>query len=224
MTTAVTTATGTTTATNTAATTMKSSLGMDSSDFLNLFIAQLKYQDPLAPQDATAMLSQLSQLTLVEQSYNNTTALNSLLAAQNKATSINAVSFIGGTIKANGNAVNFDGNTSPALQYNLSGASASGSVTITNSAGKTVRTIALGAQSAGDNTVAWDGCDGNGTKLAAGVYNFTVKAANVSGGALTATTYTTGVVTGVSFANSTPTLNIGAAPVALSDVISVKAG
>ncbi len=55
------------------------------------------------------MLDQLSQMSLVEQSYNNNTALNNLLTAQNNSTTMNSVSFIGKNVKANGNTASFDG-------------------------------------------------------------------------------------------------------------------
>lgn len=201
---------------------IKSSLGMDSSDFLQLFIAQLQYQDPLSPQDPSAMLDQLSQLTLVEQSYNTTTALSNLLAAQNNSLSLASVSFIGKTVKANGNSVSFDGTSSAALQYNLSSASTATTLTISNSAGETVRTVDLGAQSAGDGSYTWDGCDDSGTKLSAGAYTFSVAATTASGASVTATTYTTGRIDGVSLAGSDPYLTIGSISVPLTDVIGVS--
>ena len=67
--------TASTTTTTAAAEQMKKKLGMDKDDFLKLFVTQLQHQDPLAPQDASAMLQQLSQLTQVEQAYNTTATL-----------------------------------------------------------------------------------------------------------------------------------------------------
>ena len=211
-----------TTDNSTAADKMKKSFGMDSEAFLKLFIAQMQYQDPLKPQDSSAMLQQLSQLTMVEQSYNSTAALKNLLAAQNNSLAVNSASFIGGNVKANGSAVNFDGSTSAELQFNHSVPTTSGTVTITNSAGKVVRTATVGALSSGDSSMVWDGRDNSGALLPAGAYNFTVKGISASGTAVSAATYTTGRVDGVSFANNTPTLSIGAVTVPITDVISVK--
>jgi flagellar basal-body rod modification protein FlgD len=201
---------------------MKKSFGMDSEAFLKLFVAQMQYQDPLKPQDSSAMLEQISQLTLVEQSYNSTAALKNLLAAQNNSVALNSATFIGGNVKANGTGINFDGSTSVSLQFNHSVPTTSGTVTITNSSGQVVRTATLGALSAGDNSLTWDGRDGSGNLLPAGAYNFTVKGTSASGTAVSATTYTTGRVDGVSFVNNTPTLSIGYVTVPITDVISVK--
>jgi flagellar basal-body rod modification protein FlgD len=213
----------TTSATDTtsAAAAMKKSLGMNKDDFLKLFISQLQHQDPLAPQDPAAMLNQLSQLTLVEQSYNNTTALNNLLTAQNNSLSMSSVSFIGKSVKAIGNSATFDGSSSVPLQYNLSVPTSAATITITNASGQTVRTATLGAQSAGDTSFTWDGRDNSGSTLPAGAYTFAVKATSASGSSVTATTYTTGRIDGVNLTGSNPYLTIGSTSVSLADVISV---
>lgn len=201
---------------------MKKSTGLNKDDFLKLFIAQLQNQDPLSPQDPTQFLSQLAQLTQVEQSYNTNTALQSLLDAQGNSTAMTSVSFIGKEITANGNQAAFDGTNPANLQYNFSVPTTSGSVVITDASGNIVRTAALGAQGAGDTTFAWDGRDNSGNVLPAGAYNFTVNGTAASGSAITATTYTSGRVDGVSLVGGTPALTIGAATVSLTDVLSVK--
>lgn len=213
----------TTTDPTAAAAAMKQSLGMNKDDFMKLFIAQLQYQDPLKPQDPSAMLDQLSQLSLVEQSYNSNTALTNLLIAQNNSISLSAVSFIGKDVKANGNSVSFDGSTSQVLEFNLPLSAASTQVSIVNEAGQTVRTATLGSSDAGDNSFSWDGRDNNGALLPAGAYTFAVTATSESGSAISASTYTTGKIDGVNLSGSTPQLTIGAVSVALSDVISMGA-
>ncbi len=209
--------------TDTAATqaAMKKSMGMSKDDFMKLFIAQLQYQDPLKPQDPSAMLDQLSQLSLVEQSYNSNTALNNMLKAQNNTISLTAVSFIGKDVKANGNAASFDGSTPSPLEYSLALPSATTQVSILDASGKTVRTATLGSSTAGDKVFSWDGRDNSGALLPAGAYTFSVRAADANGTTLTATTYTTGRVDGVNLSGSTPQLSIGATTVELGDVISM---
>ncbi|HXE95079.1 MAG TPA: flagellar hook assembly protein FlgD [Dongiaceae bacterium] len=210
-----------TTDTTAASAAMKKSLGMNKDDFMKLFIAQLQYQDPLKPQDPSAMLDQLSQLSLVEQSYNSNTALNNLLTAQNNSISLTAVSFIGKDVKANGNNATFDGTAPTALEFNLSLPATSTQISIVDGSGRTVRTAALGSSKAGDNSFSWDGRDNSGALLPAGAYTFTVSAKSADGSSLPATTYTTGRIDGVDLSGSTPRLTIGASSVALSDVISM---
>jgi len=211
-----------TTDTSAAAAAMKKSVGLNKDDFLKLFIAQLQYQDPLKPQDPSAMLDQLSQLSLVEQSYNSTTALNNLLAAQKDATNLNSISFIGKEVKANGNAASFDGTTPAALQYSLPVPTASGTVTISDATGRVVRTAELGAQSAGDAAFVWDGRDNTGALLPVGGYSFAIKTVTASGTNVVATPYTTGRIDGVNLSGTTPLLNVGAVSVSLTDVLSIR--
>ncbi|MDO9308146.1 MAG: FlgD immunoglobulin-like domain containing protein [Deltaproteobacteria bacterium] len=211
-----------TTDTTAAAAAMKKSIGMNKDDFMKLLVAQLKYQDPLKPQDATAMLDQLSQLTLVEQSYNTNTALQNLLTSQNNSATMSSVSFIGKDVKANGNAIPFDGTSAASMQFNLSAAVDSAQIDISDSNGNVVRTISATALNQGDSAVSWDGRDSNGNLLSAGAYTFSVKGTTADGSTVIATTYTAGRIDGVSLVDGTPLLTIGAATISLSDVISVK--
>jgi flagellar basal-body rod modification protein FlgD len=211
-----------TTDTSAAAAAMKKSMGMNKDDFLKLFIEQLKNQDPLKPTDADQMLSQLSQLTQVEQAYNTNTNLTNLLAAQNNSNTMTSVSFIGKTVKANGNSVSFDGASPSALQFNLSVPTDTATVAITNVAGRVVRTVTIGAQAAGDGSFTWNGRDDSGAVLSAGAYNFSVTGKTATGASIAATTYTSGLIDGVALVNGNPSLTIGAASVLLADVISVK--
>ncbi|HIJ94434.1 MAG TPA: flagellar hook assembly protein FlgD [Desulfuromonadales bacterium] len=211
-----------TTSTTTAAAAMKKSMGMNKDDFMKLFIAQLQYQDPLAPQDPTAMLNQLSQLSLVEQSYNSNTALEKLLTAQNNNLSISAVSFIGKDITANGNAITLDGASAATVKFSNTVATDSTLISIKDAAGNLVRTITTGALKSGDSSYSWDGRDNNGAQLPAGSYSFSATGTTAGGTSTIASTYTTGRVDGVSMASGTPVLTIGSTSIALTDVIGIK--
>lgn len=213
-----------TTATDSTATAaaMKKSLGLNKDDFLKLFMAQLQYQDPMKPQDATAMLESLSQLSLIEQSYNSGTAINNLLTAQTNSNAMTAVSFIGKDLQAFGHSTTFNGTDPSSLSFNYTVPTTDSTVTIRNAAGQVVRTVTTGALSAGDSTFTWDGRDNGGVLLPAGEYKFSVAGASASGPAITATTFTTGRITGVNLSGGTPVLTVGAASVKLTDVINVK--
>lgn len=200
---------------------MKKSLGLNKDDFMKLFIAQLQYQDPLKPQDPSAMLDQLSQLSLVEQSYNNNTALNNLLAAQNNASSLSSVSFIGKDVRANGSSLAFDGTTPVNLQFSQTAPTASNEISIKNGAGAVVRTISAGALAAGDSSAVWDGKDNSGALVPAGTYSFSVNGTTTAGAAVAGTPYISGRINGISFTGGTPALKIGAITIPISDVISV---
>ena len=211
-----------TTATSAAAAAMKKSVGLNKDDFMKLFIAQLQYQDPLKPQDASALLDQLSQLSLVEQSYNSNTALTNLLTAQNNAANLSAVSFIGKEVKANGNTLSFDGTAPSSIHFSQATSTKSNEVGITNASGKLVRTITTGPLAAGDAAVSWDGRDGSGNQLPAGNYTFTVKGLSTTESEVIGKTYTVGTISGIEFSSGKPMLTVGTVVLPFSDVVSVK--
>jgi flagellar basal-body rod modification protein FlgD len=94
-------------------TTSNSSLGKDA--FLQLLVAQMRYQDPLNPADGTEYMSQLAQFSSLEQMTNlnetmstlstSVSGINSSLAMQQYA------SLIGKTVSWTTSSTNSDGNT-----------------------------------------------------------------------------------------------------------------
>ncbi|MBN1171041.1 MAG: flagellar hook capping protein [Micromonosporaceae bacterium] len=97
--------TGTTTGalTGTTAGTTKSSLTtaastVDKDMFLQLLVAQLKYQDPTKPVDSSQFMTQTAQFTMVEQLTNVAKSQSDMLAAQRMAT---ATAMVGRTIAYN---------------------------------------------------------------------------------------------------------------------------
>lgn len=201
---------------------MKKSIGMNKDDFLQLFITQLQNQDPLNPQDGTEFLSQLAQLTQVEQAYNTNTALEKLLAAQNDSMSLSAVSFIDKNVTAKGDSISFDGSTNVALTYDLETSADSVVISVSDGTGKVVRTIETGGNYGGKNSYTWDGTDNSGATVPAGIYSFSITATTTSGSTVSATTYTSGRVNGLSLSSETPTLIMGDVSVSLTDVIGVE--
>lgn len=84
---------GTGTSASTTSTTSTSSLGKEA--FLQMLVAQLKYQDPLNPADGTEFASQLAQFSSLEQLTNLNKGIESLAMDTN---SLQAVNLIGKTV------------------------------------------------------------------------------------------------------------------------------
>lgn len=61
---------------------------LDKNTFMTLLVAQLKNQDPLAPQDGAQFLAQLAQFNSVEQLININDKLNQFLNQQGTATGV----------------------------------------------------------------------------------------------------------------------------------------
>jgi flagellar hook assembly protein FlgD len=79
----------------TATTAAKAKSMVDKNAFLNLLVAQLKYQDPLDPMKADQFMSQLAQMTQVEQLQNISDSLDSMKKTASTANPADWVSTIG---------------------------------------------------------------------------------------------------------------------------------
>lgn len=212
-----------TSASNTAgAAAMKQATGLNQDSFLQLLVAQLKNQDPLSPQDSSAFVAQLAQISQVEQSYNINTNLQSLLASQNSANNLSSMSLIGKTVSAQGSQVALTSGTPSTLNYTLPSAATQVTVQIQDANGNTVRTLTQGATATGANSIAWDGKDDNNNTLASGTYSFSVSGVDASGQKIQGTSMIQGPVSGVSLSGSTLVLTVNGLQVPLSSIVEVK--
>jgi flagellar basal-body rod modification protein FlgD len=203
---------------------MKQSTGMNKDDFLKLFVTQLQNQDPLNPQDGTEFIGQLAQLTQVEQAYNTNSNLQNMLNQASNSATLAAVSLIGKEVEAPGSQLTLQSGPPAAIDFKLSQAAQQVTVTIKDENGATVKTLDAGAKGAGAGSIAWDGSNDAGTRLAAGVYSFSVSAKTASGANVESTGLVRGKVDGVDMSGSTPLLSIGRIKLNLTDVTSVSQG
>ncbi len=68
---------------------------MDKDDFLKLFLASLQFQDPTSPMETSEMMSQMSQLSLMEQVQNMTIAVESLVELTSQSALQSGMDFVG---------------------------------------------------------------------------------------------------------------------------------
>lgn len=203
---------------------MKKSTGMNKDDFLKLFVTQMQNQDPLNPQDGTQFISQLAQLTQVEQAYNTNTNLTNLLNQGSNNTTIAALSMIGKQVEGPGSQVNLQPGSPAAINFSLAQAASQVSVTVKDASGATVRTMVSGATGTGSGSITWDGNNNAGARLASGVYTFSVSAIDASGNSVNSTPLIKGKVDGVDMSSAIPVLSVGNIKMDLTDVTSVSAG
>ncbi|MEW6669168.1 MAG: flagellar hook capping FlgD N-terminal domain-containing protein [Thermodesulfobacteriota bacterium] len=194
-------------------------LGRD--DFLTMFLAQLKNQDPLNPMESAEFSSQLAQFSSVEQLFNVNENLQSLMASQGDSSRLQALNFIGREIVAEGDSLSLEAGKAAAGRFELDDA-AECTVRILNEEGVTVRTIPLGYLAAGAQSFEWDGLDGSGNAMEPGVYTFQISALTESGALVTASTSISGTVTGVDLEGDAVSLYVGAIPVAIGDIQNVR--
>jgi flagellar basal-body rod modification protein FlgD len=177
-------------------------LGQD--QFLALLIAQLKNQDPLNPVDSAEFIAQLAQFSQLEQAKQMTTALNTFIQRQDIANNNGLVSLIGHPVSALGSSFSLIPDSPVPLSYILAGDAANVTIQVLNAAGVPVRTVSAPGQTAGPQTLRWDGKDTTGNMQPSGPYSFTVSATDRNGDAVTSTTLANGVVTGLRFDNGSP--------------------
>ena len=186
-----------------------SAASLGESDFLKLLIEQLKNQDPLQPQDDSSFVAQLAQFSTLEQSMQTNSALTTMTSVLQGQSNAQVTSLVGKVATIQGRTISLDGSgTGAQATFSLSGPSSATTATIQDSSGNTVRTLNLGPQSAGLVNFTWDGRNSSGDLQPSGSYTITISATSSTGGAVAVTQDLSGTVTGVSFDQGYPVLNL----------------
>ena len=194
-------------------------LGKDS--FLKLMLAQLANQDPTQPQDSQAFVAQLAQFSSVEQLEGANKRLDDILLAQASNSQTAATAMVGNHAAYRTDQLNLAAGK-PAGSGVWLGADAA-EVTITVLDGeRTVRTMNLGAQQAGQVEFAWNGQGDDGGTSPPGNYQVRVTATDKNGEGVTVDARGRGLVKGVSFEQGYPELLIGADRVAMSQIVEIN--
>jgi len=201
----------------TAITQRKTTLTQD--DFMNLFVKQLKFPNPLQPLDNNQMATQMDQFNTASALTTMNTRLNQM-TSQTSLSNLQASTLIGKKIQAKGNNLAIQNGMVSNGAYQLSQA---GNVTIqiSDSSGNLVRQINAGYQGTSMQNIGWDGKNQQGTTLPDGTYTFKVLAADQKGQAVTVTTYQLGKVDGVSFENGTAYFQVGGNKINFRNILSI---
>ena len=211
------------TATSAAATSSaQTSVDEAQSRFMKLLVTQLQNQDPMNPMDNAQLTTQIAQLNTVTGINKLNDSMESLLSGLQSSQTMQATSLIGRSVLVPGASVQLPEGQPATMMVDLAQAADTLQLTIRDSAGKLVRTQALGAQSAGQQSLDWDGKTDAGTRAPAGDYQFEVKASS-GGQSVTATALTFAQVASVSLSGGSVKLSIPSlGQVALADVRQVR--
>ena len=195
------------------------------SEFLQLMITQLQYQDPLNPTDSVDYSAQLAQFSSLEQLTNLNDKLSQLVETNYYLTqsvyNTMTTNLIGKEAKVSSDELVNSGQDSITLGFNLSGTPTSTTIKIYNSAGKLVRTIDDGSFSSGDNKLSWDFTDDNGNALANGTYTFKVEAKGTGDTDLTASPFVYGSIGSVKYTDSGTMVVINGVSYSISDLLEI---
>ena len=205
--------------TNTVAEKKTDELGKDS--FLTMFMAQIKYQDPLNPMDGKDFSAQLAQFSSLEQLYSVNDNLEALKTSQDNNGRFQALDFIGKEIVAEGNTLSLALGQTAEGGFTL-GTGAFCSAMIYDQNGFPIRVMALGALESGAHNFVWDGLDNSGNQAPPGAYGFEITATNGQGEILPVQTRVVGQVTRINLEGGSPILYVGELAVDLSQVLDIK--
>ncbi len=192
--------------------------------FLKLLVAQMQHQDPLKPQDATQMSSQLAQFNMVEQQTNTNKLLEQLLAnaGQNGASpQAGAAGWLGHTATYASDAIRWQG-APVSVQIELPADAAQLRVQILDAQGAPVRTVDLGPQAAGMQPFTWDGVTGSGAIAAQGDYRIRVDALDAAGNPVKASVVQQGMVSAVRFNGNGAAFVINGIEIAQSAITEIR--
>ncbi len=185
--------------------------------FLTLLVTQMQNQDPLNPMDNSQITTQMAQLSTVTGIDNLNTTMSSLSSAFMSNQVMQSASLIGKSVLSAGSSMNLKNGVAN-YSVDLPQAVDTMTVTIKNASGSTVRTMNVGAQAAGTDTLKWDGKTDSGAQAPDGTYQFSVTAKQ-NGSAVTATTLSQDTVSSVSQNAQGVMLNLSnGGPVALSAI------
>jgi flagellar basal-body rod modification protein FlgD len=188
--------------------------------FLSILTTQLRNQNQLDPLDTNQFTEQLVQFSGVEQQLKTNEFLQALMTSSQNSTNINAVSYIGKEVTANGDQSELI-NGKAAWAFTAEAQAADATITIKDANGNVVYSE-NGSLSSGPGQFVWDGVSSAGIQCPDGTYSITIDGKNLAGKDVTVSTKTVGIVTGVNLSGDEPVLTVGKNQIKLSDVSSVK--
>lgn len=193
-------------------------------DFLELMTTQLRNQDPLKPMESGDFMAQIAQFTSAAGIQDLQSAFGDFSESMQATQSLQAAGLVGRQVLVDAGSGYLpqegalEGSVSvPSSVDNLT-------VTITDTAGQTVRQLDLGGRPAGSAAFQWDGRNAAGERLPAGTYS--VQASTRLGGeAVGLDTRMAATVESVSLSRDgrSPQLELeGLGSMSLADVRQVK--
>jgi len=184
----------------------KDKLDADYQSFLKLLIAQVSNQDPLKPMDSTTFVSQLAQLTQVEQSIVTNANLERIDKRLGNVEALSDVQLIGREVTVPTDRIELrDG--AAALSYSLARDAQSVTVSIRGEDGTVLREL-TGQPGAGgvSHSLTWDGRDFEGLPVPDSVVRVVVMATDAAGASVGYQTTATSRVEQLTFRDGYPLL------------------
>ena len=192
-------------------------------EFLQLLVAQLRYQDPLNPSNPEEFAAQLAQFSSLEQLIN----INEAIAAQTQSSAVlaqninagAALGVIGHSVLALGDHVWVNGEGESATTVGVGGSGGLGTIHILKEDGTEIRSVELGRLEAGRNDLdlseVMEGLD-------PGMYRYRVEVVDGAGAPVEIEMFTLARIEGLRYTPSGPVLIAGNLEIELANVIEVS--
>lgn len=149
---------------------------MGKQDFLTLFTAQLKNQDPLDPVKNEAFVAQLAQFSQLEALTNMQASLDSFVTSMSNERMLGSASLIGKKVAVAGGFAQLSESGTLNGSIDLPLGASGVRVNVYDARGALVQELVAGAQTPGTVPIQWDGKDAMGNPVPAGLYRFAAQA------------------------------------------------
>jgi flagellar basal-body rod modification protein FlgD len=145
-------------------------------DFLNLMLAQLKNQNPLEPMQNGEFLTQMAQFSSASGMQELKQSFNSVAATLQSNQALQASSLVGRTVLVQSDTGVLQSGEAVKGAVELPQSAGNLKLNVFNVNGELVRSLELGAQSAGEVKFSWDGLGNDGQPLPPGNYKLQAEA------------------------------------------------
>ncbi len=205
---------------NPSASTGKRKTSLNQEDFLNLFITQLRNQNPLNPMDNFQMAGQMAQFSSLESLNRIRSSLELMGAYQSSMNSLQATGLIGKRVEIENQSLSINRGKVSEGYYQLS-KPGKVKIEIYDEKGQLIRTLDEGMKDASRQKLSWNGKADGGVALPDGRYSYRVTAVDEKGQTIPVTFSRIETVTGIHFENGVIYLDLGSERVTLQDVKAI---
>ncbi|MGE3320357.1 MAG: flagellar hook assembly protein FlgD [Candidatus Berkiella sp.] len=148
----------------------------EKNEFLQLFVTQLRNQNPLEPRDGAEYLGQLAQFSTLEGIRNMETAFNKIANSLNSNQALQASTLVGKNVEVKTDNGLYMQGSNVKGSINVPDYATNVQMEIRNEQGEVIRTVKMNAAQRGELGFVWDGLDDGGNAQPSGVYRFVAKA------------------------------------------------